>query len=47
MFLVLPIDKENPYDYWEGDYIYNIYKNMFSASHFSDLARCKNLPGGR
>ena len=24
-FLVLPIDKENRYDYWEGDYIYIIY----------------------
>ena len=24
-FLVLPIDKDNPYDYWEGDYIYIIY----------------------
>ena len=23
-FLVLPIHKENLYDYWEGDYIYNI-----------------------
>ena len=32
-FLVLPIDKENPYDYWEGDYIYiiYIYTNMSSS----------------
>ena len=43
-FLVLPIDKENPYDYWEGDYIYNIYIYeyvKFSASHFSDLVAVK------
>ena len=43
-FLVLPIDKENPYDYWEGDYIYikYIYEYVeFSASRFSDLARYK------
>ena len=32
-FLVLPIDKENPYDYWEGDYIYDIYRNMSSYRH--------------
>ena len=32
-FLVLPIDKENPYDHWEGDYIYNIYTNMSSYRH--------------
>ena len=45
-FLVLPIDTENSYDYREGGYIYNIYVE-FLASHFSDLSRCKNLPGGR
>ena len=34
-FLVLPFDKENRYDYWEGDYIYiyNIYTNMSSSWH--------------
>ena len=32
-FLVLPIDKENPYAYWEGDYTYNIYTNMSSSRH--------------
>ena len=30
VFLVLPFDKENPYDYWEGDYIYT---NMSSPRH--------------
>ena len=50
-FLVLPIDIENPYDYWEGDYIYIIYiiyiyeYVKFLASHFSDLARCKKFTG--
>ena len=34
-FLVLRIDKENSYDYWEGDYIYiyNVYTNMSSSRH--------------
>ena len=34
-FLVLPIEKENPYDYWEGEYIwiYNINTNMSSSWH--------------
>ena len=42
-FLVLPIDKENLYDYREGDYIY-IYTYLFVdflASHFCDRTRCR------